>query len=117
VAEEVRRGGSVVLNAGDQPTAAIADRPAVRRNEPVLRYFSVMPGNAVIDRHKRSGGICYEASGGQLIETAAGLQRLIMNIADLPGAFDGRALSTDRGGKATSPVHRAGLAVKDIRRR
>ena len=116
VAEEVRRGGSVVLNAGDQPTAAIADRPAVRRNEPVLRYFSVTPGDAVIDRHKRSGGICYEASGGQLIETAAGLQRLIMNIADLPGAFDGRAQHVVANALAAIAACRAaGVTVKDIR--
>src|SRR5262249_9007404 len=81
------RGGSVVLNAADHATAAIADRPAVRRNAPVLRFFSVTPGNAVIDRHKRSGGICYEISDGQVIETAGGLQRLIMNITELPGAF------------------------------
>ena len=116
VAEEVRRGGSVVLNAGNQPTAAIADRPAVRRNEPVLRYFSVTPGNAVIERHKRSGGICYEASGGQLIETAAGLQRLIMKIADLPGAFDGRAQHVVANALAAIAACRAaGVTVKDIR--
>jgi cyanophycin synthetase len=81
VAEEIRKGGNLVLNAADHATAAIADRPAVRANEPVLRYFSITPGNAVIERHKRSGGICYEASDGQIIETASGLQRLIMNIA------------------------------------
>jgi cyanophycin synthetase len=116
VAEEVRRGGNVVLNATDHATAAIADRPAVRRNEPVLRYFSVTPGNALIERHKRSGGICYEASDGQLIETAGGLQRLIMNIADLPGAFGGRAQHVVANALAAIAACRAaGVTVKDIR--
>jgi cyanophycin synthetase len=116
VAEEVRRGGNVVLNAADHATAAIADRPAVRRNEPVLRYFSVTPGNALIERHKRSGGICYEASYGQLIETAGGLQRLIMNIADLPGAFGGRAQHVVANALAAIAACRAaGVTVKDIR--
>ncbi|MGN6680416.1 MAG: Mur ligase family protein, partial [Streptosporangiaceae bacterium] len=116
VAEKVRRGGSVVLNAADHATAAIAERPAVRQNEPVLRYFSVTPGNALIERHKRSGGICYEASGGQLIETAGGLQRLIMNIAELPGAFDGRAQHVVANALAAIAACRAaGVTVKDIR--
>ena len=116
VAEEIRRGGSLVLNAADHATAAIADRPAVRANEPVLRYFSITPGNAVIERHKRSGGICYEASDGQIIETAGGLQRLIMNIAELPGAFDGLAKHVVANALAAIAACRAaGVTVKDIR--
>jgi cyanophycin synthetase len=116
VAEELRRGGNLVLNAADHATAAIADRPAVRKNEPVLRYFSITPGNAVIERHKRAGGICYEASDGQIIETAAGLQRLIMNISALPGAFDGRAKHVVANALAAIAACRAaGVTVKDIR--
>jgi cyanophycin synthetase len=116
VAEELRSGGSVVLNAADHATVAIADRPAVRRNAPVLRFFSVTPGNAVIDRHKRSGGICYEVSDGQVIETAGGLQRLIMNITELPGAFDGRAKHVVANALAAVAACRAaGVTVKDIR--
>src|SRR5262249_48558206 len=108
VAEDVRRGGGGGLNAADHATAAIADRPAVRRNAPVLRFFSVTPGNAVIDRHKRSGGICYEISDGQVIETAGGLQRLIMNITELPGAFDGRAKHVVANALAAIAACRAG---------
>jgi len=116
VAEELRSGGSLVLNAADHPAAAIADRPAVRKNAPVLRYFSMTPGNAIIERHKRSGGICYEASDGQVIETAGGLQRLIMNITELPGAFDGRATHVVANALAAIAACRAaGIAVKDIR--
>jgi cyanophycin synthetase len=116
VAEELRTGGSIVLNAADHATVAIADRPAVRRNAPVLRFFSVTPGNAVIDRHKRSGGICYEVSDGQMIETAGGLQRLIMNITELPGAFDGRAKHVVANALAAVAACRAaGVTVKDIR--
>jgi cyanophycin synthetase len=116
VADELRRGGNVVLNAEDHATAGIADRPAVRRNAPVLRFFSVLPGNAVIDRHKRAGGICYELSDGQVIETAGGLQRLIMNIAELPGAFGGRARHVVANALAAIAACRAaGVTVKNIR--
>ncbi len=116
VAEELRDGGSVVLNAADPAAAGIADRPAVRRHEPVLRYFSVMPANAVIERHKRSGGICYEVCDGQVIETAGGLQRTIMNLGELPGAFDGRAQHVVANALAAVAACRAiGVTVKDIR--
>lgn len=116
VAEELRDGGSVVLNAADQAVAAIADRPAVRRHEPVIRFFSATPGNAVIERHKRSGGICYEICDGQVIETAGGLQRMIMNVAELPGAFGGRAKHVVANALAAVAACRAaGITVKDIR--
>ena len=42
-----RAGGTVVLNAGDPATAALAERPAVRRHEPDIRYFSLEPDNPV----------------------------------------------------------------------
>jgi cyanophycin synthetase len=116
VAEKLRSEGSLVLNADDRATATIADRPAVRRNAPVLRLFSVQPGNAAIDRHKRTGGICYELCDGQIIETAGGLQRLIINIAQLPGAFGGRAKHVVANALAAIAACRAaGVTVKNIR--
>jgi cyanophycin synthetase len=116
VAEEVRDGGTVVLNAADDAAAAIASRPRVQRHAPVIRYFSVTPGNAVIERHKRSGGICYEVFDGQLTETAGGLQRIIMNLAELPGAFDGRARHVVANALAAVAACRAcGVTVKNIR--
>ena len=116
VAEELREGGSIVLNAADPAAAGIADRPAVRRHEPVIRYFSVTPGNQVIERHKRSGGICYEIWDGQVIETAGGLQRSIMKLAELPGAFDGRAQHVVANALAAVAACRAvGVTVKVIR--
>src|SRR6266700_23930 len=116
VAEAVRDGGTVVLNAADQASAAIADRPAVRRRSPVIRFFSATPGNAVAERHKRSGGICYEVSDGQVIETDGGLQRVVMNLAELPGAFDGRARHVVANALAAVAACRAvGVTVKDVR--
>jgi cyanophycin synthetase len=116
VAEELRDGGSVVLNADDQATAAIAMRPAVRRHAPVIRYFSVSPGGGAIDRHKKAGGFCYQLLDGQLVETADGRQRVIMNVAELPGAFAGRATHVVANALAAIAASRAaGVTIKDIR--
>ncbi|HEX9067114.1 MAG TPA: cyanophycin synthetase [Streptosporangiaceae bacterium] len=116
VAERLRPGGSVVLNAADHASAGLADRPAVRRNDPVIRFFSATPGSPVLDRHKRAGGHCYEICDGQLVETAGGLQRVIMNLAELPGAFGGRARHVVANALAAVAACRAaGVTIKDIR--
>ncbi len=116
IAERVSRGGSVVLNACDQSCAAIADRPAVRENAPVIRYFSTTAACGVLERHKRAGGICYEVCDGQLVETEGGRQRVIMDVAELPGTFGGKARHVIANALAAVAACRAaGTAVKDIR--
>jgi cyanophycin synthetase len=116
IAEELKPGGCVVLNASDQAAASIAERPAVRRNAPVIRLFSVTPGCAVLEQHKRAGGICYEVCDGQLTETEAGTQRVIMDAAELPGSFGGRAKHVVANALAATAACRAvGVPVKDIR--
>jgi cyanophycin synthetase len=116
VAEELAAGGSVVLNAADQRVAAIADRAAVRGNTPVIRFFSAVPGSGVIERHKRAGGICYEVCDGQLTETQGGRQRVIIDVAELPGAFGGKARHVVANALAAAAACRAvGIPVKDIR--
>jgi len=116
VAEEIRDGGCVVLNADDPVTAALASRRRVASRAPAVRYFSVTPGNPVIDRHKRAGGLCYEVCEGQLTETAAGRQRVIMNVNELPGAFGGLAAHVVANAlAATAAARAAGVSAKDVR--
>jgi len=116
VAEEIKDGGAIVLNAADPAVAAIAERTAVRRRAPVVRFFSEAPGNAVIERHRRAGGMCYEICDGQLVETDDGLQRVIINLAELPGAFGGLARHVVANALAAVAACRAlGVTVKDIR--
>src|SRR5262249_46831071 len=95
VAEEIRDGGSVVLNADDPAAAALASRPAVLVHAPVIRYFSLTPGNEVIARHKAAGGACYEVIDGALAETEGGEPRPRLPLAQLPGAYGARG--PDRG--------------------
>ena len=64
-----RRAEASCSTPATRPPPAIAERPAVRSQRPVIRYFSATPGSAVLERHKRAGGICYEVCDGQLIET------------------------------------------------
>ena len=96
VAEQIGDGGCVVLNADDPATAALADRPAVRRHGPAIRFFGLDPANPVMARHRESGGLCYEVRDGQLTETEGGGARPLLSVAELPGAFGGQARARRR---------------------
>ena len=52
VAEQIERGGSLVLNADDPRAAALAQRAAVRERNPVVRYVSLDGRNPVIVAHR-----------------------------------------------------------------
>ena len=68
VAEEVRPGGTVVLNADDPASAGLAERPAVRGSNRDIRLFTLREDNPLAERHKQAGGLCYEVCDGQLAE-------------------------------------------------
>ena len=116
VAEQIRNGGTVVLNADDPVTAALADRPAVRRHGPDIRYISQSPDSPVTGRHRLAGGITYEVTDGQLVEVEGGRDLALIGVAELPGAFGGRAPHMVANALAAVAACRAlGVSAKDIR--
>jgi cyanophycin synthetase len=116
VAEEIRRGGTVVLNADDPATAALAERPAVLRHAPDIRYFGLTPGHRLVRRHLRSGGLAYEVADGQLTEIEDARHRVLIGLDELPGAFGGRAPHVVANALAAVAACRAlGVSAKDIR--
>ncbi len=117
VAEEIRVGGTVVLNADDPVSAALADRPAVREQAPDIRFFSLAPGLPVADRHRRAGGVVYHVADGQLVEVEGARDRAVIAVDELPGAFGGRAPHVVANALAAVAACRAaGVSAKDIRR-
>jgi cyanophycin synthetase len=116
VAEQIREGGSVVLNAEDPAAAALADRAAVRRREPVIRYFGLNPDGPVLTGHRQSGGLGYAIVDNQLTEIEGSEQRTLMTVPELPGAFGGLARHVVANALAAAAACRAaGISVKDIR--
>ncbi|WP_182873073.1 cyanophycin synthetase [Microbispora sp. H10670] len=117
VAEEVREGGTVVLNADDPLVAALADRTRVRRHASVIRYFSLVNGNPVTERHRRAGGLAYELRDGELVEFDADRELALLSVAELPGAFGGLAPHVIANALAAVAACRGlGVSAKDIRR-
>src|SRR6266700_3156572 len=117
VAEEIHDGGTVVLNADDLAVAALAGRPAVGRRAPVIRYFSLDPGNPVVQQHRAAGGVSYQLRHGELVEIEDGRELRLAAVAELPGAFGGLAPHVVANALAAVAACRAlGVSAKDIRR-
>lgn len=91
VAEEISYRGQLVLNADDCHSAGLAQRPSVRDRDPVVRYFSLSPGNQVVTDHLRLGGIAYLLDDGWLVEAKGTRRTTLAHVQDVPEAWDGRA--------------------------
>ena len=117
VAEEVQRGGTVVLNADDPRSAGLAQRTPVRERNPVVRFFSLSESSPVVMAHRMSGGIACVLRGGQLIEARGGEETVLLHTGELPGSFGGAASHLVANALAAAAACRAlGVSVKDIRR-
>ena len=113
---QIHTGGTVVLNADDPATAALAGQPAVRGHGAVIRLCSLIPGSPVLEQHTMAGGISYGVHGGQLVEIEAGRERQLIGLAEVPGAFGGKAPHVVANALAAAAAARAsGINVKDIK--
>src|SRR5262249_10925389 len=83
--------GQVVLGADDPRVAAFADRPAVRKRRPVVRFFALSADNPVIERHRRRDGIAYFTEDGWLVEAKGGRTSALLPVAEVTGSFGGKA--------------------------
>jgi cyanophycin synthetase len=117
VAEEIVRGGTVVLNADDPRSAGLAQRAAVRDRNPVIRFFSLSPSSPVVMAHRMTGGIACLLRDNQLIEARGGEETALLHTDELPGSFGGAAAYLLANALAAAAACRAlGVSVKDIRR-
>lgn len=120
VAEEIRRGGHVVLNAADPVAAGLARRPAVRDRDPVLRYFSTSPGEPVLVEHLREGGVGYCVVDGWLTEAHGDRRTRILPAGEVAGSFGGAAVHVVANALAAVAAARAlhvpvGVAARALR--
>ncbi len=117
VAEEILRGGTLVLNADDPRSAGLAQRSPVRKRNPVVRFFSLCGSSPVVMAHRMSGGIACLLRDGQLIEARGGEETVLLHTDELPGSFGGAAAHLVANALAAAAACRAlGVSVKDIRR-
>lgn len=91
VAERVKAGGTLILNADDEHLANLMENERVKRVPKTAVYFALDANNPVIRRHLEAGGTAYFAKSNSLLESVGETQRLIADTSMLPVLMNGAA--------------------------
>ncbi|MEU8235873.1 cyanophycin synthetase [Actinoplanes sp. NPDC048967] len=91
IAERVRDGGTLVLNADDPWVRSIAERPRVRADRKRVVWFGTDSRQPVLAEHLGRGGTAYLLQDGWLVQATGGRRTPLLRVADVPGSFGGAA--------------------------
>jgi cyanophycin synthetase len=95
VAERVRDGGTLVLNADDPRVRQMVDRPAVRAGSKRVVWFGLDASAPLVRQHLRGGGTAYLADAGRLVEATGEHRVRLLDAADIPGSWADAAPDSD----------------------
>ncbi|HEX8137345.1 MAG TPA: cyanophycin synthetase [Pyrinomonadaceae bacterium] len=90
VAERVREGGTLILNADDEHLSRLADEPRVSRTPKQVVYFSLHENSLVVRAHL-DGGTAYYLKGGWLTEARAQAEERVVEAEAIPATLGGAA--------------------------
>jgi cyanophycin synthetase len=91
VAERVKEGGTLVLNADNEHLATLMECERVNKIPKKVVYFSLDENNPLVRRHLQGGGTAYLARGRTLVESTSEAQRPIADTSMLPVVMNGTA--------------------------
>jgi cyanophycin synthetase len=91
VAERVREGGTLVLNADDERLAALAEAPRVARVPKRVVYFSLRDSSVVVHRHLSRGGTAFFVRDGVIVEAEGDTEHAVAAVAAIPATLGGLA--------------------------
>ena len=91
VAERVKEGGTLVLNADDEHLSRLMENERVRKVPKTVVYFAIDEENPVLRSHLQAGGKAYFARHNALIESVGETQRTIADLSMLPVVMNGAA--------------------------
>lgn len=118
VAERVRDGGTLVLNADDPWVRSLVDRPRVRADRKRLVWFGLDPRQPVVVEHLAKGATAYLEQDGWLVQATGARRTPLLRVADLPGAFGGAAPHAAANALAAVAAARAlGAGQESVARR
>jgi cyanophycin synthetase len=107
VAERVRDGGTLVLNADDPWVRSLVERPRVRADRKRIVWFGLDPAQPVIAEHLAKGATAYVLHDGWLVQATGARRTPLLRLAELPGAFGGAALHAAANALAAAAAARA----------
>jgi cyanophycin synthetase len=115
VAERVRKGGTLILNADDERLAQLADDESVARPMKNIVYFSMRPPHVLIRRRLDAGGLVYLYKDGWIIEAVGGAETRVVRASDIPVTLGGAASFNIANALAAVAVCRAlGLSREEV---
>src|SRR5829696_6682446 len=91
VAERVRAGGTLILNADNPHLVKLAKSERVTKVPKNIVYFSLNENNPLVNSHLQSGGTAYFARNQALIESIGEMQRSLADVSMLPVVINGAA--------------------------
>lgn len=91
IAERVREGGTLILNADAPRIRAILDGPRVQSVPRRVVFFSLDPSGATIRAHRDAGGLVYLLRDGWIVEGNGIGERRVVRVTDLPVSLGGAA--------------------------
>ncbi|MBM2622306.1 cyanophycin synthetase [Actinoplanes sp. LDG1-06] len=91
VAERVRDGGTLVLNADDPWVRTLVDRPRVRADRKRVVWFGLDANQPVVVEHLAKGGTAYLLDDGWVLQATGARRTPLLRVAELPGAYGGAA--------------------------
>jgi cyanophycin synthetase len=91
LAERVRPGGVLVLNADDGRLARLPEDPAMAGVRRRVVYFSVLADNPVVAQHRSRGGLAFFSRAGWIVEADGGRERPLFRIDEMPMTMAGAA--------------------------
>jgi cyanophycin synthetase len=91
VAERVKEGGTLVLNADDERLARLMETERVNKVPKTVVYFALDENNPVVRSHLQAGGKAYFARNNALIESVGEVQRTMADVSMLPVVMNGAA--------------------------
>jgi cyanophycin synthetase len=91
VAERVREGGTLVLNADDEQCVRLIENPRVRRTDKQFIYFSLNDNHLLIRKYLDIGGGAFFVRDGRIIEAVGREEKEVVAVADIPVTMGGTA--------------------------
>src|SRR5215217_4482969 len=91
VAERVKEGGTLILNADNEHLAKLMETERVSKVPKKVVYFAIDENNPVVKSHLQGGGTAYFARNNALIESIGEVQRTLADVSMLPVMMNGAA--------------------------
>jgi cyanophycin synthetase len=115
VAERVRKGGTLILNADDERLAQLASDESVAGPKKNIVYFSMRPPHVLIRRRLDEGGSAYLYKDGWIVEAVGGAETRVIRASDIPVTLGGAASFNIANALAAVAVCRAlGLSREEV---